>query len=394
MTVEVPSDGSRTRRIALVVLLALVGAVLVGIAVWAAFFRADDGRTGQRGYRRAQSTVESTVTADSRDTSATPGSSSPGTGAAQPPAQAPQATAPERIAFVLGGRIYVAAEDGSGAVAVAPAGGVYSVSPDGATVALVADASGSAGELGTLSLVDTTSGMMSSLAQDTVFAAPVWAPDSKRLFAVSTTADGEPRLMRHDRSGKTSKVIAKDVSAVRVAIEGDRIAYGGLLGEEAIPIRVVPIDGGSARKVAGSTGATSWGWGPGSVLYFAKESSTPATWELWRAAGPEYKGEAIATLALEAPAYAVGDVIVSHTGDHVLLSAVGDDAYSRLWIADLEAHRFDAISTRQDAYPLGWDSTGRVLYFEGNTFQGEPSALVSVLPSGRSRRTVVTGAQR
>ena len=84
---------------------------------------------------------------------------------------------------------------------------------------------------------------------------------------------------------------------------------------------------------------------------------------------------------------------VSPDGGSVLLSAMGDDGYSRLWVVNVESGRFSALTTRRDAYPYAWDGQGRVLFFEGNTFQGETGALVSALPDGTSRHFVVTGAQ-
>lgn len=392
MTVEVPSDSSRTRRIALVVVVAVLGAALAGVAIWATFFRPAPDTPRQTTYRPAQPTDEATSTPGSADATQVPGASSADTTGTRQPAQQPEPASPRRIAFVLGGRIYVANEDGSAAVAVAPAGGAYSVAPDNKTVALVADASGTAGEMGAVSLVDTTSGMMTSLAQGAVYASPVWAADSRWVYVVTADANDRPSVVRYERATGDSKTVAKG-GALRVSVEGDRIAFGGVPGDGPVPVRVANTDGSDARAVAGSTGAPAWGWGPGGVLYFVTESEPQGTWKLWRASAPGFKGKAIATLTLSAPAFAVGEVIVSPDGRYVLLSAVGDDAHSRLWVADLAEQRIGMIATRNDAYPLGWDSSGRVLYFEGNTFQGEQSALSSILPDGTSRRIVVTGAR-
>lgn len=392
MTVEVPSDSARTRRIALAVVSALVLVTLMGVTVWAMFLRTDDGTPRQTTYRPAQPTSETTTTPSSAATNTT--SSTAETPTASAPQQPPAATVRPRIAFVLGGRIYVAQEDGSGAVAVAPAGGAYSVAPDNRTVALVADAGGTAGEMGAVSLIDTTTGMMTSLTQGAQFIAPVWAADSGRVLLAMRDADGTARIVAYERDGGSSKTVAKRASAVRVSTEGDRIAYGGVPGDDPVPIRVAKPDGSSARSVAGSDGAPAWGWAPGGKLYYVTEADTQGTWTLWRASAPKFKGTAIATLTLDAPAFSVGEVLVSPDGRSVLLSAVGDDAHSRLWVADIEQQRIGMIATRQDAYPVGWDSSGRVLYFEGNTFQGEASMLASVLPDGGSRRILVTGAQR
>lgn len=394
MTVEVPSDSSRTRRIALVLVVALVSVALTGVAVWATFFREDDARQGQGSYCPAEPTTEQTSTANPGTTTQTADVATNTTGSTPPANQPVDAVVRPKIAFVLGGRIYIAEQDGSSPVAVAPAGGAYALSPDNKTIALVADASGAAGAMGTVSLVDTSSGMMTGLGQGARFAPPVWSTDSRWVFVATTASDGTSRIVRYARGDGASKMVATAASAVRASVEGDRIAYGGALGDDPVAITVAKLDGGGAKVVSGSKGAPAWGWGPGQELYYVTESETPGTWQLNRALAPKFKGEPIATLTLSAPAFAVGEVLVSADGRYVLMSAVGDDAHSRLWVADVEGQRIGAIATRHDAYPVGWDSSGRALLFEGNTFQGEPSVLVSVLPDGTSRRALVTGALR
>jgi hypothetical protein len=85
---------------------------------------------------------------------------------------------------------------------------------------------------------------------------------------------------------------------------------------------------------------------------------------------------------------------VSPDGAKVFAAAGGDDRYSRLWVVDIASGKFFAIQTRRDAYPCCWADSARILYFEGNTYQGEPSVLASILTDGTGRVPIVTGAYK
>ena len=148
------------------------------------------------------------------------------------------------------------------------------------------------------------------------------------------------------------------------------------------------------RLLGSSTGALSWAWGPKGELYFTRPTDDTETWDLWAAAPPRFSAKKVGSLNLVAPAYLMHGLAVSPDGTYVLAVATGDDEYSRMWVFDVERRRFSSLGTRRDAYPYGWSAEGAVLYFEGNAYQGESSALMSIRPDGTGRRMVVSGAQR
>ncbi len=398
MTVEVPSDSARTRRIVLAVLGGVLGVALLAFGVWAATHPANQGAK-QTEIEPAEPTAEPTASVlpsspvdGGGETTASAVSTSAGDGAPIEPAPASPA-ASARIAFVLGGRIYVAEQDGSGAVSVAPQASVYSLSPDGGTLAVIYDVSEGAAQPGTVSLFDTTTGAMRSVGSGAVALSPTWAPDSGWL--AYTSGDGALSVHRVAASGGAPASVANPGAQPSVSRDGSLVAYGesDQLGAGGA-LHVAPVAGGEAVAVRGGGSALSWGWGPSNALFFTRPGEAEGAWELWRAGAPAFRGKRVGSIALEPPAFALVDVTVSPDGAAVLMAAMGDDAYSRLWTADAKTGRFSALPTRRDAYPYGWSTDGRVLYFEGNSYQGEASALASILPDGTSKQLVVTGAQR
>jgi len=396
VTVEVPSDSTRTRRIVLAVLAVVLGTSLLAFGVWAATQPVGSG-SQQTEIEPAEQTAEpSSTPASGVSTGAASAESSavgPPTSTAAPAQPSPADTATdERIAFVLGDRIYVAEQDGSGAVGVAPQARAYSLSPDGATLAVVYDATEGATQPGTVTLFDTVTGAMRTVGSGAVPTPPMWAPDSSWLAYTSDT--GALRVYRVAANGGTPSLVAKPGAAPAVSRDGGFVAYAesDQLGSGG-KLHVVPAGGGKAVAVRGGSAALSWSWGPNKTLFFTRPGETEGVWELWKASAPAFRGAKVGSVALEAPAFALGHVLVSPDGSMVLLSAMGDDEHARLWIADAASGRFSTIATRRDAYPLRWATDGRVLYFEGNTYQGESSVLASILPDGTSKRPVVTGAQ-
>lgn len=394
MTVEVPSDSSRTRKIVLAVLVALVGAGLLGLGIWAALNASDQRPPAQTEIEPAEQTslpVDPQMPGLSESSTA---ESAPDATPPQNPAEKPAARKTP-IAFVLGGRIHVADEDGSQAVSVAPRGGAHAVSPDGSTLAVVYSEQSMVGTSRTVTLFDTATGASRTIGTDVAVAQPAWSPDSSWLVFTTISDDTTTGLYRVPATGGTPTLVAESAAMPRVSADGAYIAYGPaeqMSGDE--PVQVLAVGKKrAARVVTGSTGAVSWGWGPGPALYFTKPGADEASWELWEAKSPSFRGTRLGAVDLVAPAFAFGDVLPSPDGRYILLAAVGDDAYSRMWIADLVEGRFSQIETRRDAYPLSWGSDGRVLFFEGNTYQGESGVLASVLPDGTSRRLVVTGVE-
>jgi hypothetical protein len=396
VTVEVPSDTSRTRRIAMAVAAVVIGTALLAFGVWAATQPVNRGPKQTR-IDPAEQTAEPTSAPLPGATPAT--STAEATEGAPPDATPPPEPAPDvaatdqRIAFVLGSRIHVAEQDGSGAIGVAPLAQAYSLSPDGATLAVVYTPSDGQGNAGTVSLFDTASGAMRSVGSGAVAVAPVWAPDSSWL--AYTSESGFLEVHRVAVTGGAPSPVARPGSGPRVSRDGSLIAYAESDEVGASDsLRVISSGGGKSVEVGGAEMAQSWGWGASNALFFTRPREAEGVWELWRAEPPAFRGKRVGSITLEPPAFALDDVIVSPNGSAVLLSAMGDDAYSRLLVADVASGRVKAIPTRRDAYPLRWSADGRVMYFEGNSYQGESSMLATVLPDGTSKVPVVTGAQR
>lgn len=394
MTVEVPSDSVRTRRVAIAAVVAVCIAVLLGLGVWA-WTRPPRVEPGQTAIEPAEQTEPATTSP-----AAEPGSTSPTyvpQQATEPTAQAPAPSVgvdAHKIAFVLDGSIYISAQDGSGPVAVAPQGGMYSLSPDARTLAVVYGASSAQGStVGSVSLFDTATGAMRSAGTDATLLAPDWAPDSQWLAYSSNP--GTPRIIRLDADGGNAKRLASPAALPRISRDGGYVAFSTsevLMADDLL--RVLPSAGGKAVSVSGGVGAMSWDWGPSDTLYFTRPGAEEGSWELWRATAPAFKGRRVASVSLEAPAYALDDLTVSVDGSHCAMGATGDDAYSRLWVATTKSGRFSTIATRRDAYPIQWTEEGRLLYFEGNAYQGQSSSLVRVSADGTGKRVVVAGAQR
>jgi Tol biopolymer transport system component len=91
---------------------------------------------------------------------------------------------------------------------------------------------------------------------------------------------------------------------------------------------------------------------------------------------------------------AYGDLEVSPDGRYLVFCAGSDDGYSRMFSIRTDGGEPVSLSMRRDDYCRGFSSTGEYFYFlEGNTFQGQPTALWRVRPDGSGRAMVVSGAQ-
>ena len=393
MSAEVPSDSARTRSIVIVVVV-IVALVVLAIVVWSAISADDDGTAKQTAIEPAEETSTQPRPATPLATSTT----TPSAGPTTPPSAAPVTAEPSilgsnKVAFTLGGRIYVANADGSGAVSVAPAGGAYSLSPDGARLAVAYDTNAQQTTGGAVAVFDTLTGAMSPLGSQAFPEAPQWAPDTSWL--VYTSGTETLAVKRAETVGGSGITLAKTGASPRVSPKGEFIAFG--VSQQPGPsdkVTIARTDGGGSAVLGSSDGALSWAWGPRGELYFTRPGIDATTWDLWVAAPPRFSAKKVGSANLAAPAYLMHGLAVSPDGAYVLAVATGDDEYSRMWMFDVGQRRFSSISTRRDAYPSGWSADGAVLYFEGNVYQGEPSALMSIRPDGTGRHMVVSGAQR
>jgi len=91
--------------------------------------------------------------------------------------------------------------------------------------------------------------------------------------------------------------------------------------------------------------------------------------------------------------FGYASLMLSPDGQRLLYAEAGDDGYSRASIVPVAGGTPVLLTVRRDTYPLGWSADGNSVFFvEGNAFQGEPTALMSVRADGMGRRTVVAGA--
>lgn len=309
------------------------------------------------------------------DEGAAPGSSGPSApgGSTASPARAPL------IVYRKDGRLFIAAEDGTGARQVAESvAGPHTLSPDGRTLALV-DA-----ETGVLSLVNAGTRTVTRVGQAALDPL-AWGPDSAWLVY---TAPG-PVVRRVNSDGS-----------------GDVLLFRGSLP-------AVSSDGEAVVGVSFPSGDGAEIWRRGVVSRIGLEG--PVTGlvsdraRLHYATGP--MGEQSATLrvighdgrdggALSVRPSASRPVVfasLSYSPDMGALAYVehGDDGYSRLFVLDLGTGGVSPLSIRRDCYPLGWSADGESLFFiEGNAMQGESTVLVRAHLSSGIRETLVDGAMR
>ncbi len=392
MTVEIPSESVRNRRIALAASAVVALAALVTAGVWWVNRPAPTPP--------AKPTIEPaqvTTAAPSVPSSGVVATLSPTQGSGtSSPSVTPSKSADARIVFHLGTKLYVAKPDGTDATPVASAVEVYALSPDGTKLAVVL-APGEPAPVGvpagtTLAVIDLTTKRAKAVGKDALPVEPSWAPDSSWL-AYTVKSGSRTAVKRVSVDGRGDEVLVSPGTSPVVSPDGRRVAYAGSLPSGlADAIRVVSVPDPHAAAVPDSAGASSWGWTPAGDLYFVRKAAAQDTWDLWRwGTGGSVR---VGSVGLEPPAFALSRILVSPDGARVAVSATGDDDYSRIWIFDTAAARFVSVSTRRDAYPYEWLPDGRLAYYEGNVYQGEPSMLASIMGDGTGRRLVVTGAQQ
>jgi hypothetical protein len=305
-----------------------------------------------------------------------------------------QVLSPTRVALVayrLEGGLWVAKEDGTGTKRVVDStGGTFKLSPDGEYLAIV--------EQGGLSLVTVVGGARRSFgaAEPTGL---VWHPDSSAVYATRITSGGEgaSEVWRFPITGTPARVL----EAGRPAVASD-----GTLVAPEIPAFGTTVERGSvwiaresqraARVVV--AGPTRECVAENGVMAYALVGSGSGSGD---GQGPEirvahYDGTADRLLVgppTTPRPFAYGHLMLSPNAEYLLFAEVGDDGYSRALIAPVTGGSVRALTVRRDTYPVGWSADGsRAFFVEGNAFQGEQTALMSVRPDGTGRRVIVEGA--
>jgi Tol biopolymer transport system component len=287
-----------------------------------------------------------------------------------------------KVAYRQGGSIYVADEDGGSPKQVTQAAdGVFALSPDGHTLAVARG--------GSLLVYDVASGKLnfSALAEKVP---PVWLPDSSAVMFMRVGTDGAPRIYRVPSSGGSEVALGTGVE-VAVSPNGADLALlpsadsGGplLLSRNGGPFTPVTVPGGDPLEVAFGGGrlfVSTISASQGGEIWSLSPDGSDAT----RLVKPGSGSEKGATF---------GRLLVSPSGSSLLYAAESDDGYSRMWIVPAAGGTPLSLSSRRDNYPLQWSISGKeILFIEGNAFQGEPTSLLRVSPSGSRRLSLVSGA--
>lgn len=373
--------------------VAAVAAVLVlGTAAWGLFGTGGDEEPKQTAIEPAEETSATTMppvpggaegTASSTDTAEPGPSDTPRTSVGQ---------GPSKVTFKLGNRLYVANDDGSEPISVTDAASSYTLSPDGRTLAVVFG-EGEKGTAGTVTMIDTATAITRTGGRGAAPLAPAWAPDATWLAYTAKRTDGIFEVKGVGSDGEGDTVIIVPGALPAISSDSRTIAYAQADPPgPRDPLMVLKPGERKSKIVTNSEGAASWAWDPKGILYFVRAGGSEGQWQLWASSDGE-PARLVQSIDMAPPAYALAGLKISPDGARIALSAIGDDNYSRLIVFQMSDSRFFSVPTRRDVYPARWTADGRILYFEGNSYQGESSDLMSILPDGTGRRIVVSGAE-
>lgn len=373
------------RRIALIVMGGASGVALAAGLVWLAFAAKPLAEAPRQDrIEPAQETTESPLPSavSTQPATSTVETTSTGTGGAA--GGLPNVVRAARIAYRLGGTLYVANEDGSQPSPVARiAEGSYVLSPDGLTLAAVTE--------GRLKMIDTASGAAVD-AGEALDTRPVWMPDSTAAMFLRRKGHAD-EVRRVTRSGENDTLVRQG-SSVSVSPGGRVIAVtpsGAVFSDGYV---WVSVGGAPFSRVTVGKGLPT-AVAAGDDRLYAGLQGTPAGGV--RLVSVRLDGRDSKQLA-EQPGGDVpavwGELCMSPDGAHLGAVALGDDEYSRISIFALPGGPETRLNPRRDAYARCWSSAGDFLYYvEGNAYQGEPTVLYRVAPNGTGRRVVATGAE-
>lgn len=380
---ELPDGRARAAKIAFAVAAGVLVVVLG--AVFALSLRTNDERVDRqtRIEPAEETSTETSVPPSVEPTEATPPAPAP----SEKPT-APGQSRVTKIAFRLGGTVYVANEDGSSAAPVMRAGnGPYALSPDGRTLAVVTESN--------LVLVPVAGGGQVTL-NDAEAARPVWTPDSKSVLWVRGEPDspGVMTVMRVNADGKGARVLKQGIGA-SISPDGKAIIV--------LPLPTADPGGGSSPvHLSLSGGAFKTVKVPGFptsvavtndrlIVGLATAAGDPAVVSM-TFSGTDSRNLAGAPVGGAMATWS--QLVSSPDGRSVAAVAMGDDGYSRVSVLPIGAGSARQLLPRKDAYFHSWSADGKRLFLiEGNHFQGQSTSLVSVGTDGTGRRVVVTGAE-
>lgn len=394
MTEPMPDDAKRAKRVALIASVSVFLVGVTAILVWALIAKPGASSTAEQPeFEPAEPTAEATLPVVPSTPASGSSSTTTGSATASSPS-GPGVTTPAgftrapKLAFRLGGSVYVAAEDGSGAVAVARVPqGPYALSPDARTLAVV--------ESGSLVLYDVATGRRAPVGPAEL-SAPVWHPDSSAVLYVrlSSSAGGTPEVWRVSAGGTGAKRLEAGME--------------GAVSTDGRTTVIRPLDAGYSSPADASRLLVSVDGGFEPISLPGQPTAIAVGKDRVYVALVDAKGEpSIVSAAFDgtgikkvlgAPPGGLGAVwgklCLSSDGSRLAVAALGDDGYSRVRVVPAAGGTSTDLTPRRDAEIHGWSAKGDVLFLrEGNSYQGETTALISVRPDGTKRTTVVTGAQ-
>jgi len=355
--------------------------VVVGVIVWILTTR-DAGGPAELTYTPAEETTASSHATSSAVASALAGQGASGTATSGQTTDAATA-ASGKIAFRLGRSLYVANADGTGAVAMKNADAVYSLAPDGTALAVVRG-----GKL----ILEPVSAGTAAVVGAAELVSPVWLSDSSALLFVRAGAEGVPQVWRVKRDGTGAALVSGGV-AMAASPDGTKLA---LLGteDEAQPAGITVLGPGASKRVVTVAGGTPVAVAvSGDALFVSTLSPTGVASIRRSALDGSGSRELVGPMTADGKGTAYGRLLLSPDGRSLAYTADGDDGYSRIWVVPAGGGSPRQVTSRRDGYLVGWSSDSRsVFFFEGNSFQGETSALWRADPDGSHRRMLVSGA--
>ena len=403
MTAPASEERDARRRAVLVALVVGVSVLLVGAGIaLAVMARRPQGvrpATPVGSSDTSQTATSGTVTpagetthSSQAATATTATVASAGSGSAHPGT----VVRSSKIAFRLGGQIFVADEDGGHAKPVyRSADAAFDLAPDASTLAVGRPSGG-----GSAVLVNVASGHAVPVVNAVDL--PVWAGDSSWAAYTSRDASGTYSVRRISRDGTGDALLVKPGGSPQVSPDGRQVAFvrtNQSANEDALAVLSVPsktvtrLPSLSGRPIARAAGSLDYAWSPSGTLFFAQAGGTTGSGYVGQVGTSLTGVSQLVSLPATTPALAPDDLAFTPNGSQIVLTENGDDGYSRMVVVEVAKKTARQLPTRRDAYPLRWSADGTsILYIEGNAIQMENTALYTINPDGTRRVLLVAGA--